>query len=153
MTGQHLSAQPDAAQLLAHQVAGIGGLVGVTVDGQAATATDGAFHAFRFGLAPEGLATRRQLSALGLRPGGAAPVASLSWRRRRQPVWAALYEIGTAKPKQPMTEAKWAALGKAMRARRTCPDCLTEGDYVISTRLGACLDCVYGPADEGQVAA
>ena len=30
---------------------------------------------------------------------------------------------------------------------RACPDCLSECDYVISTRLGVCVDCAYGPAD------
>lgn len=126
--------------------AGIGGPVGITVDGKSAPATTGEFLAFRRGLAPAGLATRRQLSACGLRPGGAQPVACLSWWRYG-PRIAYLYDLTAAKPKRPMTAGKWAALGKAMAARRTCPDCLTEGEYVISTRLGACLDCVYGPAD------
>jgi hypothetical protein len=135
----------SAAEDLARAVAGIGGPVGVTVDGRAATATAGNFPAFRWALAPAGLATRRQLSALGLRPGGADPVASLSWRRGQR--WAALYALDAAKPKRPMTAGRRAALVKAMRARCTCPDCGQVGDYVIPASLGVCLDCKYGPAE------
>lgn len=135
---------------LARAIAGIGGPVGVTVTGMAATATTGTFPAFRYRLAPAGLATRRQLAACGLRPGGAEPVATLSWGRDLR--FAYLYDITKAKPKRPMTPKKWAALNKAMRARRTCPDCGVEGDYCIPTSLGACLDCVYGPAEQEAAA-
>jgi hypothetical protein len=140
-----------AAVELARLVAGIGGPVGVTVDGRAATATTGLFLAFRFRLAPSGLATRRQLSACGLRPGGAQPVAWLSWRNGQRIAY--LYDVAMAKPKRDFTPAKRAALGKAMRARRTCPDCLRDVGYVIPTRYGMCVDCYFGPADEGQAAA
>ncbi len=37
--------------------------------------------AFRWLCAPVGLGTRRQLAALGLRPGGAEPVARIVWRK------------------------------------------------------------------------
>ena len=129
---------------LARTVAGIGGPVGVTVDGRAATAGTGQFLCFKYRLAPSGLATRRQLSALGLRPGGAEPVASLAWGRDLRRAY--LYDVATAKPKRPMTAAKWAALGKAMRARRTCPDCVRDVGYVIPGRYGRCVDCQFGPA-------
>ncbi|WP_324608648.1 RRQRL motif-containing zinc-binding protein, partial [Streptomyces sp. NRRL S-1896] len=47
---------------------------------------------YRWHLAPDGLATRRQLRALGLRPGGQDVVAELPRpRRRRAPLVAYLY--------------------------------------------------------------
>jgi hypothetical protein len=138
------------SEAVARAVAGIGGPVGVTTDGRAATATTGEFLAVRYRLAPAGLATRRQLSACGLRPGGAEPVATLSWGRDLR--LAYLYDIRQAKPKRPMTPGKWAALAKAMRARRTCPHCGLDAGYVLPTSLGMCVDCAYGPA-ETEVAA
>ncbi|XXZ47399.1 RRQRL motif-containing zinc-binding protein (plasmid) [Streptomyces cavourensis] len=66
-----------------------------------------------------GLATRRQLREMGLRPGGQEPVARIECRSGRRFAW--LYRIDLAKPKRPMTLAKEAALDKAMAARQTCP--------------------------------
>jgi hypothetical protein len=43
-----------------------------------------------------------------------------------------------------MTEARWAALGTAMTARRTCRQCGQVAEYVIPTSLGRCLDCHDG---------
>jgi hypothetical protein len=79
------------------------------------------------------------LAAWGLRPGGAAPVARLVWARGRR--WADLYRIDRARAKRAMTPARWAALDAAMTARRTCRTCARDAGYVISTRLGHCLDC------------
>ncbi len=42
-----------------------------------------------------------------------------------------------------MTPGKRAALAKAMRARRTCPNCRTDAGYVIPTSLGMCVPCAY----------
>ncbi|WP_330339025.1 RRQRL motif-containing zinc-binding protein [Streptomyces sp. NBC_00557] len=94
--------------------------------------------------APDGLATRRQLRARGLRPGG-QPVAAqiLRLRRRRGPLVAYLYRLEQAKPVRPMTEAKRRALECAMRARRTCPRCRTDAGYVIPASLGVCVPCAY----------
>jgi hypothetical protein len=132
------------AQEIAAAIAGSGGPVGVTVDGRAATVNplpSGTFPVFRFGWAPAGLATRRQLSACGLRPGGAPVVARIEWRAGRR--WADLYAVATAKPKRPMTPAKTAALGKAMAARRTCPTCGRDVGYCIPLSLGECPDCHF----------
>ncbi|MFE6679582.1 RRQRL motif-containing zinc-binding protein [Streptomyces sp. NPDC057729] len=97
---------------------------------------------YRWRLAPEGLATRRQLRALGLRPGGQNVTAQLERpRRRRGPLVAYLYRIDRAKPVRPMTPAKWAALGKAMAARRTCPNCRRDAGYCIPSSLGMCVTC------------
>ncbi|MFD9936288.1 RRQRL motif-containing zinc-binding protein [Streptomyces massasporeus] len=98
--------------------------------------------------APDGLATRRQLRARGLRPGG-QPIAAqvLRPRYRRGPLVAYLYRVDRAKPVRPMTPGKRAALAKAMRARRTCPVCRMEAGYVIPGSLGMCVPCAY-PEDQ-----
>ncbi|MYS46061.1 hypothetical protein GTY23_33685 [Streptomyces sp. SID5998] len=103
---------------------------------------------FPWRCAPDGLATRRQLRARGLRPGG-QPVAAqiLRPRYRRGPLVAYLYRLDQAKPVRPMTEAKRRALQCAMRARRTCPQCRTDAGYVIPTSLGVCVPCAY-PDDQ-----
>ncbi|MFD3416755.1 RRQRL motif-containing zinc-binding protein [Streptomyces decoyicus] len=98
-------------------------------------------------LAPDGLATRRQLRARGLRPGGQPVVAQIERpRRRRGPLVAYLYRIELALPVRPMTPARWAALAKANAARRTCPDCGLDRGYTIPTSLGACVTCADAPA-------
>ncbi|TLS45978.1 hypothetical protein FE633_12595 [Streptomyces montanus] len=103
-------------------------------------------------LAPVGLATRRQLRANELRPGGQDVVAQIERpRRRRGPLVAYLYRIDKARPVRPMTPAKWRALAKANAARRTCPQCHTDADYVIPTSLGMCVPCAY-PTDEQRAA-
>ncbi|MFB8771936.1 RRQRL motif-containing zinc-binding protein [Streptomyces broussonetiae] len=95
-------------------------------------------------LAPEGLATRRQLRAMDLRPGGQDVVAQVERpRRRRPPLVAYLYRVDAAKPVQPMTPAKWAALDKANAARRICPQCRMDAGYVIPASLGVCVPCAY----------
>jgi hypothetical protein len=99
---------------------------------------------YRWRLAPDGLATRRQLRALGLRPGGQDVAAQLERsRRRRGPLVAYLYRIEQAKPVRPMTPAKWAALAKANAARRICPECRVDAGYVIPPSLGMCTPCAY----------
>ncbi|MFE9001293.1 RRQRL motif-containing zinc-binding protein [Streptomyces sp. NPDC007875] len=98
--------------------------------------------------APDGLATRRQLRARGLRPGG-QPVAAqlLRPRYRRGPLVAYLYRLDKAKQVRPMTPAKRRALACAMRARRTCPQCRSDAGYVIPASLGVCVPCAY-PDDQ-----
>ncbi len=95
--------------------------------------------------APEGYATRRQLRALGLRPGGQEVAAQVMRPRRRGrgPLVAYLYRVDLAKPVRPMTLAKRRALAAAMTARRTCPECRTDAGYCIPTSLGACVECTY----------
>ncbi|MEV5170889.1 RRQRL motif-containing zinc-binding protein [Streptomyces flaveolus] len=102
----------------------------------------GALPVYRWRLAPDGYATRRQLRACGLRPGGQEVAAQLERpRRRRGPLVAYLYRVELAKPVRPMTSARWAALAKANRARRICPQCLRDAGYVIPTSLGMCVPC------------
>ncbi|MER6334123.1 RRQRL motif-containing zinc-binding protein [Streptomyces sp. NPDC001034] len=103
-----------------------------------------AIPVYRWRLAPDGYATRRQLHALGLRPGGQEVVAQIERpRRRRGPLIAYLYRVDLAKPVRPMTPAKRAALAKANRARRICPQCRTDAGYVIPAELGMCGPCAY----------
>ncbi|MGW7023199.1 RRQRL motif-containing zinc-binding protein [Streptomyces decoyicus] len=104
----------------------------------------GALPVFRWRLAPDGYATRRQLRAHGLRPGGQNVAAQLERpRRRRGPLVAYLYRVDLAKPVRPMTPGRWAALAKANAARRICPACRADAGYVIPTSLGTCVTCAY----------
>lgn len=102
----------------------------------------GTLPVYRWHLAPDGLATRRQLRALGLRPGGQEVAAQIERpRRRRGPLVAYLYRIDQALPVRPMTAARWAALARANTARRTCPQCRRDAGYVIPASLGMCVPC------------
>ncbi|WP_320775075.1 RRQRL motif-containing zinc-binding protein [Streptomyces sp. CRN 30] len=96
--------------------------------------------------APDGYATRRQLRAQGLRPGG-QPVAAQLMRASRRAVGgvrvAHLYRVDRAKPVRPMTSRKWGALALAMLARRTCPECGVIYSYCLPTSLGMCVLCAY----------
>ncbi|MET7927875.1 RRQRL motif-containing zinc-binding protein [Streptomyces sp. NPDC005349] len=97
-------------------------------------------------LAPEGMATRRQLRAQGLRPGGQPIAAQLMRRSRHRQAGvsvAFLYHLDLAKPVRPMTSRKWGALALAMLARRTCPTCRLDAGYVIPSSLGMCVTCAY----------
>ncbi|MFJ6012081.1 RRQRL motif-containing zinc-binding protein [Streptomyces sp. NPDC092952] len=99
---------------------------------------------YRWRLAPEGYATRRQLRAMGLRPGGQDVAARLERpRRSRGPLVAYLYRVDHAVPVRPMTPARRAALAKAMTARRTCPTCHRDAGYCIPSSLGMCVTCAY----------
>ncbi|WP_192342401.1 RRQRL motif-containing zinc-binding protein [Streptomyces sp. VITNK9] len=110
---------------------------------------------YDWGTAPvDQLATRRQLRAAGLRPGGHDPVAILrckacATRDRTCTRPAYLYRVDLAKPVRPMTLAREAALDAAMAARTTCPVCRRRYHYVLPLRtLGSCLECRDGtPAD------
>lgn len=104
-------------------------------------------------LAPEGLATRRQLRARGLRPGGQAIAAQILWHGRRDPLTrtrpvrvAYLYRLDLALPVRPMTPGRARAVAAMMRARRTCPLCTITYSYVIPTSLGSCPRCADHPA-------
>ncbi|WP_214369778.1 RRQRL motif-containing zinc-binding protein [Pseudonocardia sp. H11422] len=95
---------------------------------------------FRWGWVPEGLATRRQLRALGLRPGGQDPVAQIKWRRGRR--WAGLYRVDLAMPRRTPTAAQLAAVGAALAARRRCVGCGRDAGYVVPRVERLCGDCM-----------
>ncbi|MFF0158202.1 RRQRL motif-containing zinc-binding protein [Streptomyces sp. NPDC005263] len=109
--------------------------------------------AYPWRLAPEGLATRRQLRAQGLRPGGQPIQAQVMRANRRTGGMriAYLYRVDLAMPVRPMTSRKWGALALAMLARRTCPQCQLDVGYCISRRYGMCGICIT--AEEQQSAA
>jgi hypothetical protein len=92
-------------------------------------------------MAPDGLATFRQLAALGLRPGGQPVAGQIMWRQWRRDAVAYLYRIDKALPKRIPTPAQLVAVGKALAARRTCPHCRTDVGYVLPRHLGICLGC------------
>ncbi|WP_017559083.1 RRQRL motif-containing zinc-binding protein [Nocardiopsis baichengensis] len=100
-----------------------------------------------WGWAPAHLATRAQLAARGLRPGGREPVGQVTWRSRRAPKggggirFALLYDTRLALPKRTPSAAVLASLERAMAARRTCPTCRTIFEFCIPTSLGECPDC------------
>lgn len=104
-------------------------------------------------MAPDGYATRRQLRARGLRPGGQPVAAQLMLINRKAggPRVAYLYREELAKPVRPMTSRKWGALALAMLARRTCPRCGITYSYCLSTRHGICGLCLA--AEEQRTAA
>jgi hypothetical protein len=93
-----------------------------------------------------GLATRRQLRAMGLSPGGHEPVGRLVLRSGR---WAWLYRVDLAVPKRTPTLAQERALDRAMAARSTCPKCWRRYHYCLPLRTqGCCDECATGtPAD------
>jgi hypothetical protein len=99
----------------------------------------GTLPTYRYRLAPDGLATRRQLRAAGLRPGGQDPVGQIVWRRGRRIAY--LYRIDRARPVRPMTAGRARALARAMTARRTCPVCGQVRRYCIPRSLGMCVPC------------
>ncbi|MFJ2915037.1 RRQRL motif-containing zinc-binding protein [Streptomyces sp. NPDC087228] len=114
---------------------------------------DGSLPVFRWRQAGPGLATRRQLREMGLRPGGQEPVARIECRGGKRFAW--LYRIDLAKQKFPMTLAKEAALDKAMAKRQTCGICHRRYFHCIPLKtLGSCLECHDGtPADPASYTA
>lgn len=102
--------------------------------------------------APEGMATRRQLSARGLRPGGQSPAAQVMRPRRRRPhapLVAYLYRVDQAAAKRPLTPAKYAAVLTAARSRQVCAGPCGRRDlgYIPPKYTdGRCWDCAGLPA-------
>ncbi len=94
--------------------------------------------------APEGYATRRQLTARGLRPGGQPVAAQILWLGVGGERAAYLYRLDLARPKRTATPAQRRAIAAALRARRTCPACGEVRDYYIPRSLGECLTCHDG---------
>jgi hypothetical protein len=91
--------------------------------------------------APEGLLTRRQLRARGLRPGGQRIAAQIIWKYKGRRRVAYLYRADLAKPRRQPSPAQLLAIQAALRARRTCPTCGHEQDYYIPLSRGECNTC------------
>ncbi|WP_219502075.1 RRQRL motif-containing zinc-binding protein [Nonomuraea ceibae] len=79
------------------------------------TGSQHGLHTYPWKWAPTHLKTRRQLTALGLRPGGQTPVAQILWRKGGRVAY--LYDVTRALPKRKPTGKQLAALDKATRAR------------------------------------
>jgi hypothetical protein len=94
---------------------------------------------YPFRMAPQGLATLRQLRAQGLRPNGQDPTAQVLWRKGERVAY--LYRIDQAAPKRTATPRQREAIDKALLARRTCSTCTQVKPYYIPRRHGECLDC------------
>ncbi|MER7369666.1 RRQRL motif-containing zinc-binding protein [Nonomuraea wenchangensis] len=119
----------------------------------------GGLPTYPWRMAPSHLATKRQLAADGLRPGGQPVCAQVMWRTRSHGGRAAgvpatigvayLYDRALAKPKRQPTAAQREAIAKALRARRICPECQVERDYCLPRRYGVCLDCHERPERPG----
>jgi hypothetical protein len=101
----------------------------------------GGMPTFPWRMAPDGLATRRQLRADGLCPGGRPPVAQLLWHGVGGTRAAYLYDRAHARPKRVPSPAQLAALDKAIAARRTCPRCGTDAGYCLPRTVDACPTC------------
>ena len=91
--------------------------------------------------APDGYATRRQLAARGLRPGGQPIAAQVLWRGVGGERAAYLYRLDLARPKRTASPAQRRAISAALRAHRTCPTCREVRGYYIPRSLGECLTC------------
>jgi hypothetical protein len=92
-------------------------------------------------MAPPHLLTYRQLAARGLRPGGQPIAGQILWASRKGVRAAYLYDLASAKPQRPMTDAKYAAVMKAVAARRVCSECGIDRGYQPSKLLGCCNVC------------
>ncbi|GAA2475816.1 hypothetical protein Ahu01nite_052270 [Winogradskya humida] len=130
----------------------LGQRTGIRVEFYDPTGDRYGFPTFPYHQVPEGLATRRQLRAQSLCPGGYDPVAQILWRHYGQIRVAYLYRRDLATPKRVATPAQLTAISKALRARRTCPLCHQLKAYYIPRRTGACLACepigLSAPADD-----
>jgi hypothetical protein len=104
---------------------------------------------FTWGSAPRNIyATRRQLTAMGLRKAGQDVAAEMHGHCHGVPTVMYLYRIDLAKPRRPWTPAKQAAVQAAANSRKKCDSCgarWPQLDYV--PRAGICNPCTQ---TEGQ---
>jgi hypothetical protein len=100
-------------------------------------------------MAPAHLATRRQLSAAGLRPGGSAPAGQVMWMRHRKPAVAFLYDLGAAVPKREYGPGLARSVAAMLAARSTCRNCGTAYDFCLP-KTRDCAVCQNQPAPEGS---
>ncbi|WP_328321830.1 hypothetical protein OHA70_25450 [Kribbella sp. NBC_00382] len=93
---------------------------------------------FKFGQAPSGLSTRRQLRERGLCRGGQEPFARLTWKHDQRFAW--LYVDALAKAKRTPSDKQLAAVEKALAARKVCAEC-GPVDHFVRTTDQLCGDC------------
>ena len=124
----------------------LGQRTGIKVEFYDPTGNRYGFPTFPYRAAPDGLATRRQLRADGLCPGGNDPVAQILWKHHGKRRTAYLYRRDLATPKRIPTTAQLAAITKALLARRTCRHGGVTQPYYLPRATGACLICEPGGA-------
>lgn len=98
--------------------------------------------AFRWGWAPTGLATRRQLQQRRLRRSrGQDPYGVLVWNSRRFGSRTAdLYRVDQAIPSREMTPRWRASLAMAYLAHCTCRGCGQEFNSYLPTSIWRCSE-------------
>ncbi|MFC4941868.1 RRQRL motif-containing zinc-binding protein [Pseudonocardia sp. GCM10023141] len=97
---------------------------------------------FRYGWAPSGLATVRQLAGQDLRPAGQDVAGWLVWKTRpSRRGWAYLYRVDLARPKRIPSAAQLASIARCNVVQQWCPTCRTDVGYRIPRSLGECVDC------------
>jgi hypothetical protein len=112
----------------------------------------GGLPTYPWRMAPDGLATRRQLRAAGLQPGGRPPVAQLMWHGldpasgKRGPRYAWLYDIAQAVAKRPATAGQLRAVEAMLTARRTCDECRVTYEYCLPRTWGGICPACAGMA-------
>ncbi len=94
-------------------------------------------------MAPDGLYTRRQLAAMGLRPArGTDPAGQLMRRVYRRVQVAYLYPIQETVFRSAPTARQLDALARARQTQQICPACHRDVGYRIPGRYGECIACV-----------
>ncbi|WP_431910059.1 RRQRL motif-containing zinc-binding protein [Amycolatopsis thermoflava] len=106
---------------------------------------------WRWGWAPAGLRTRRQIHAAGRRLArGQDPYGLIVWKRGRRT--AALYRLDLTLPAARVTPAKRAAVAAMERARRTCRRCQRQRPYRMPMSTWRCWECMAETGDYGEPA-
>lgn len=105
---------------------------------------------FRYGWAPSGMATMRQLAAAGLRPGGQDVAGWLVWGPANRPRWAYLYRRDLARPKRTCTPAMRVAVERMNAAQQICPTCGLDVGHRIPRSLGECWPCADSTKHESS---
>lgn len=98
--------------------------------------------AFKYGWAPDGMATRNQLQQRRLRRSrGQDPYGVLFWHSKRFGQRTAnLYRLDQAIPSRPMTPRWRASLAMAYLAHCTCRGCGREHDGYLPTSIWRCSE-------------
>lgn len=95
---------------------------------------------WRWGWAPRGLATRKQIHTAGRRLGrGQEPYGLIVWKRGTRT--AVLYRLDRTLPARRKTPALLASVEAMERARRTCRRCHQQRPYRMPMSTWRCWEC------------
>ncbi|HJQ48291.1 MAG TPA: RRQRL motif-containing zinc-binding protein [Amycolatopsis sp.] len=103
-----------------------------------------ALPVFGWGEAPSTLLSRSQLREIGMRPGGADPVALLVFRHHkpyRHEETTELFSVELALPVRGTAAQRRAKVRNALRARRICQTCREDVGYYVPTSTRQCWTC------------